>query len=105
MGVIQNSINQALGTAAALKAIKPQTKHTEVSSPMAPSQKNEPQLTPSQNSQIKQWDIMIDAMKAESLRIQAQNRAKFLMKKMRRTKEEINKRRESNGKNTGLGNA
>lgn len=102
MGVIQNSINQALGTAAALKAIKSQTNHTEVSSPMAPSQKNEPKLTPSQNSQIKQWDIMIDAMKAESLRIQAQNRAKFLIKKMRRTKEEINKRRENNGKNTGL---
>lgn len=103
MGAIQSSINQALGTAAALKAIKPQTKHTEVASPMAPSQKNEPKLTPSQNSQIKQWDIMIDAMKAEGLRIQAQNRAKFLIKNMRRTKEEINKRRENNGKNTGLG--
>jgi len=101
MGVIQSSVNQALGTAAALKVISAKDK----SNVMQKSPEVKPQLNTQQKAQIKQWDIMIDAMKAESLRIQAQNRANFLMKKMRKSKEEINKRRESDGKNTGLGNA
>lgn len=101
MGVIQSSVNKALGTAAALKAASALKQGEK---PIAPKEQPKQSLTGEQKQTIKQWDIMIDAMKAESLRIQAQNRAKFLAKKRKQQMSEFNTRRGMYGQDTNISN-
>lgn len=101
MGAIQSSINKALGTAAALKTA---STLKESEKPITSNGQPKQSLTGEQKQTIKQWDIMIDAMKAESLRIQAQNRAKFLAKKKKQQMSEFNTRREMYGQDTNIGN-
>lgn len=101
MGAIQSSINKALGTAAALKAASTLKENEK---PITSKGQPKKSLTGEQKQTIKQWDIMIDAMKAESLRIQAKNRAKFLDKKKKQQMSEFNIRSGMYGQDTNIGN-